>query len=189
MNIHEYQAKEILKSFGVAIPEGHVVDDPSKAIEAAKKIKSVTGTDVWAVKAQIHAGGRGKGGGVKIAKSLEDVKKIEERLTKVEEEVEKRLDQANNQAKVVLSEAKSSGNKIEKQAQEKAEAQVKRILKKADERMQAKEKKMMSKLEGQVVDLAGKMVEKVLGDLDAGTKKEITKRALQQVSQKIKIKN
>lgn len=74
MNIHEYQAKSILKQFGVAVPEGIVIDDVDNAIEAAKEIQQKTGMDTWAVKAQIHAGGRGKGGGVKIAKSLEDVK-------------------------------------------------------------------------------------------------------------------
>jgi len=73
MNIHEYQGKEILKSFGVAIQEGIVADTPSKAIEAAKKLQEETGTGWWVVKAQIHAGGRGKGGGVKLAKSLDEV--------------------------------------------------------------------------------------------------------------------
>src|SRR6056297_3978067 len=76
MNIHEYQAKSILKHFGVAVPEGIVVDQPDKAVDAAKTIKERTGMETWAVKAQIHAGGRGKGGGVKIAKSLDDVKKF-----------------------------------------------------------------------------------------------------------------
>lgn len=75
MNIHEYQAKSILKQFGVAVPEGIVIEDSEKALEAAKTIQEKTGVDTWAVKAQIHAGGRGKGGGVKIAKSLDDVKK------------------------------------------------------------------------------------------------------------------
>lgn len=74
MNIHEYQGKEILKSFGVSVPAGMVTDSPEGAVEAAKKIQAQTGADTWAVKAQIHAGGRGKGGGVKIAKSLEEVK-------------------------------------------------------------------------------------------------------------------
>ena len=73
MNIHEYQAKSILKEFGVAVPEGVVIENAEKAIEAAKFIQEKTGMDTWAVKAQIHAGGRGKGGGVKIAKSLDDV--------------------------------------------------------------------------------------------------------------------
>ncbi len=74
MNIHEYQAKSILKKYNVAIPEGAVVDSPDAAVDAAKKIKANTGADTWAVKAQIHAGGRGKGGGVKIAKSLDEVR-------------------------------------------------------------------------------------------------------------------
>lgn len=75
MNIHEYQAKSILKQFGVAVPEGVVIDNAENATEVAKQIQEKTGMDTWAVKAQIHAGGRGKSGGVKIAKSLEDVKK------------------------------------------------------------------------------------------------------------------
>ena len=74
MNIHEYQGKFILKSYGVAVPVGFVAESPDTAQELAKKIQSLTGTTTWAVKAQIHAGGRGKGGGVKIAKSLEEVK-------------------------------------------------------------------------------------------------------------------
>jgi len=73
MNIHEYQGKSILKTFGVSVPEGIVIDDVSKAVEAAKKIGESVGVDTWAVKAQIHAGGRGKGGGVKIAKNLKEV--------------------------------------------------------------------------------------------------------------------
>ena len=75
MNIHEYQAKSILKQFGVAVPEGVVIDNAENATEVAKQIQEKTGMDTWAVKAQIHAGGRGKGGGVKIAKSLDEVKK------------------------------------------------------------------------------------------------------------------
>jgi succinyl-CoA synthetase beta subunit len=74
MNIHEYQGKAILKSFGVAIQEGIVADTPEKAVEAAQELQKQTGTGWWVVKAQIHAGGRGKGGGVKLAKSLDDVK-------------------------------------------------------------------------------------------------------------------
>ena len=75
MNIHEYQAKSILKQFGVAVPEGIVAENVEDAVEAAKKIREKTGVETWAVKAQIHAGGRGKGGGVKIAKSIDEVKK------------------------------------------------------------------------------------------------------------------
>ena len=74
MNIHEYQGKSILKSFGVAIQEGIVADTPEQAVDAAKELQKQTGTSWWVVKAQIHAGGRGKGGGVKLAKSLDDVK-------------------------------------------------------------------------------------------------------------------
>src|SRR6266496_813395 len=74
MNIHEYQGKEILKSFGVAVQEGNVAETPEQAIDAAKNLQQKTGTQWWVVKAQIHAGGRGKGGGVKLAKSLDEVK-------------------------------------------------------------------------------------------------------------------
>ena len=74
MNIHEYQGKSILKSFGVAIQEGIVADTPQEAVDAAKELQKQTGTGFWVVKAQIHAGGRGKGGGVKLAKSLDEVK-------------------------------------------------------------------------------------------------------------------
>lgn len=73
MNLHEYQAKEILKSFNVLVPKGIVVFNPEEAIEAAKVINRDTGSEYFAVKAQIHAGGRGKGGGVKIAKSFNEV--------------------------------------------------------------------------------------------------------------------
>ena len=74
MNIHEYQGKQILKQFGVAVPAGEVAHTPEEAYEAAQRIKAETGANTWAVKAQIHAGGRGKGGGVKIARSLDEVK-------------------------------------------------------------------------------------------------------------------
>jgi len=71
MNIHEYQAKELLAKYGVPIPAGYAAMSVEEAVEAAKKL----GGKVWVVKAQIHAGGRGKGGGVKVAKSVEEVKK------------------------------------------------------------------------------------------------------------------
>jgi succinyl-CoA synthetase beta subunit len=76
MNIHEYQAKEILKSFGVAIQEGIVIDKKEDALAASKKLKEQTGTDWIVVKAQIHAGGRGKGGGVKLAKNDEQLQQV-----------------------------------------------------------------------------------------------------------------
>ncbi|MFW5758201.1 MAG: ADP-forming succinate--CoA ligase subunit beta [Bacteroidota bacterium] len=74
MNIHEYQGKFLLKKYGVPVPEGIKADTIEEALEAAKKIKEITGSEIVAVKAQIHAGGRGKGGGVKIAKNLDEVK-------------------------------------------------------------------------------------------------------------------
>ncbi len=74
MNLHEYQSKKILKSYGVSVPKGYLAYTPEEAVEAAKKLTEETGYEVWAVKAQVHAGGRGKGGGVKIAKTLEDVR-------------------------------------------------------------------------------------------------------------------
>jgi succinyl-CoA synthetase beta subunit len=76
MNIHEYQGKELLKSFGVRIQEGILADTVEGAVEAAKKLNVQTGTEWYVVKAQIHAGGRGKGGGVKLAKNLDSVKDI-----------------------------------------------------------------------------------------------------------------
>ncbi len=74
MNIHEYQGKAILKSFGVAIQEGIVAETVEQAVNAAQEIKKQTGSDFCVIKAQIHAGGRGKGGGVKLAKNIDDVK-------------------------------------------------------------------------------------------------------------------
>jgi succinyl-CoA synthetase beta subunit len=76
MNIHEYQGKDILRSYGVAVPNGKVAFTPDEAVEAAKTLDS----SVYVVKAQIHAGGRGKAGGVKIAKSLDEVRTYAEEL-------------------------------------------------------------------------------------------------------------
>lgn len=72
MNIHEYQAKKILAKYGVAVPKGGVAFTPDEAEKAAQEL----GGKLWVVKAQIHAGGRGKGGGVKLAKSLDEVKQL-----------------------------------------------------------------------------------------------------------------
>lgn len=72
MNIHEYQAKQLLKKFGVATPEGHPAFSVKEAIDAAKQLEQ-NGNKVFVVKAQIHAGGRGKAGGVKVVKSIADV--------------------------------------------------------------------------------------------------------------------
>ncbi len=74
MNIHEYQGKAILKSFGVRVQEGIVADTVEQAVEAAQKMKEDYNSSWVVVKAQIHAGGRGKGGGVKLAKNLDEVK-------------------------------------------------------------------------------------------------------------------
>ncbi|AZV42257.1 ADP-forming succinate--CoA ligase subunit beta [Peribacillus asahii] len=76
MNIHEYQGKEILKKYGVSVPNGRVAYTVEEAVDAAKEL----GTDVVVVKAQIHAGGRGKAGGVKVAKDLKEVRTYAEEL-------------------------------------------------------------------------------------------------------------
>jgi succinyl-CoA synthetase beta subunit len=76
MKIHEYQGKELLKNFGVPVPRGLVARSPEEAFEAAKEL----GTDIVVVKAQIHAGGRGKGGGVKLAKSPEEAREIASKM-------------------------------------------------------------------------------------------------------------
>jgi succinyl-CoA synthetase beta subunit len=74
MNLHEYQGKALLSGFGVRTQRGIVAHTPDEAVEAAKKLAEETGTQWFVVKAQIHAGGRGKGGGVKLAKSLDEVR-------------------------------------------------------------------------------------------------------------------
>ncbi|HQU70852.1 MAG TPA: ADP-forming succinate--CoA ligase subunit beta [Calditrichia bacterium] len=76
MNIHEYQAKEVLARYGVAVPAGKVAFSPEEAEQAARDL----GGDIFVVKAQIHAGGRGKGGGVKLAKSVGEVRELAEKM-------------------------------------------------------------------------------------------------------------
>jgi succinyl-CoA synthetase beta subunit len=76
MNLHEYQSKSILKKYGVAIPEGALAHTEEEAVRAAEYLQGATGTDKFVIKAQVHAGGRGKGGGVKIAKSIEEVRQF-----------------------------------------------------------------------------------------------------------------
>ena len=76
MNIHEFQAKNILNTFGALIQRGYVASTPTEATELAKKLQKETGTQYFVIKAQIHAGGRGKGGGVKLAKSIDEVYKL-----------------------------------------------------------------------------------------------------------------
>src|SRR5262245_1567617 len=72
MKIHEYQGKELLRNFGVPVPRGYPAFTQQEALEAAQRL----GGKVWVVKAQIHAGGRGKGGGVKLARSLDELKSL-----------------------------------------------------------------------------------------------------------------
>ena len=80
MNLHEYQGKEILSTFGVKIQKGIVVNTPQEAVVAAKKLTEETGTGWHVLKAQVHAGGRGKGGGVKLAKNLGEVESIADQI-------------------------------------------------------------------------------------------------------------
>jgi succinyl-CoA synthetase beta subunit len=76
MNIHEYQGKEIFRRYGIPTPRGIPAFSVDEAVAAAKQL----GGSVWVVKAQIHAGGRGKGGGVKVAKSLDEVKSLSQKI-------------------------------------------------------------------------------------------------------------
>lgn len=80
MNLHEYQGKEILSSYGVGIQRGKVASTPEEAVQAAKELTEETGTGWHVIKAQVHAGGRGKGGGVKLAKSLEELQSHAENI-------------------------------------------------------------------------------------------------------------
>ena len=80
MNLHEYQGKEILNSFGVTIQRGIVASNPEEAVIAAQKLSKDTGTSWIVIKAQVHAGGRGKGGGVRVAKSIDEVKEISNQI-------------------------------------------------------------------------------------------------------------
>lgn len=80
MNIHEYQGKEIIKKYGVAIQEGILANSPEEAVAAAKKVDELYGSKWVVVKAQVHAGGRGKGGGIKLAKNLDEVREISEKI-------------------------------------------------------------------------------------------------------------
>lgn len=76
MNIHEYQAKKVLSAYGVTVPRGEVAFTPEEAVAAAERL----GGSFWVVKAQIHAGGRGKGGGVKLARSIEEVRSLSDEI-------------------------------------------------------------------------------------------------------------
>ncbi len=76
MNIHEYQAKEVLKRFGIPTLKGQVAATPEEAVAVAQNM----GGNIWVIKAQVHAGGRGKGGGIKVAKSLDDVRALSQKI-------------------------------------------------------------------------------------------------------------
>ena len=80
MNLHEYQGKNILNQFGVKIQRGYVASTPEEAVAAAKTLTKETGTAWYVIKAQVHAGGRGKGGGVKLAKSMDEVQSISDQI-------------------------------------------------------------------------------------------------------------
>jgi len=80
MNLHEFQSKSILKQYGVPVPEGVLAHTEEEAVRAAEYLQGVTGTDKWVIKAQVHAGGRGKGGGVKVAKSVEEVRQMASKI-------------------------------------------------------------------------------------------------------------
>ena len=69
MNIHEYQAKELFQAFGIPVPKGGLAQTQAQAVEVARSLDG----PVWVVKAQVHAGGRGKAGGVRVCKSIEDI--------------------------------------------------------------------------------------------------------------------
>ena len=80
MNLHEYQGKEILASYGVGVQLGIVANNKDEAVSAAKQLTEDTGTSWHVIKAQIHAGGRGKGGGVKLAKNLTELESIADQI-------------------------------------------------------------------------------------------------------------
>ncbi|MGA1665636.1 MAG: ADP-forming succinate--CoA ligase subunit beta [Bacteroidia bacterium] len=80
MNIHEYQGKALLSKYGVTVQRGLLASTPDEAVQAATAMQEQTGTGWWVVKAQVHAGGRGKGGGIKLAKSLEQVQELSSQI-------------------------------------------------------------------------------------------------------------
>ncbi len=80
MNIHEYQGKALLSQYGVAVQRGILAETPDEAVQAAAQIQEQTGTGWWVVKAQVHAGGRGKGGGIKLAKSIDQVRDLSHQI-------------------------------------------------------------------------------------------------------------
>ena len=91
MKIHEYQGKEILKKYGVTVPRGI----PCMSVDEAVKAADTLGGPVWVVKAQIHAGGRGKGGGVKVAKSVEQVREYANQILGMQDRKSTRLNSSH----------------------------------------------------------------------------------------------
>ena len=107
MKIHEYQGKEILRKYNVAMPQGAVAYSVDEAAAVAQRL----GGSVWVVKAQIHAGGRGKGGGVKIAKSIGEVKALASQTTRATAEIGSQIGtvrDATEGAVAAMSESRSS---------------------------------------------------------------------------------
>ena len=80
MKIHEYQGKDIFKSYGIPIQDGYVIEDIKDALPTIEKVQKEFNTEAVVIKAQIHAGGRGKGGGVKLAKNLQEVEQISNQI-------------------------------------------------------------------------------------------------------------
>jgi succinyl-CoA synthetase beta subunit len=80
MNIHEFQGKSLLRAYNVDIQEGFIAETPEQAVTVATQLKEKFGSDYFVIKAQIHAGGRGKGGGVKLAKSVEEAETITSKM-------------------------------------------------------------------------------------------------------------
>ena len=80
MNLHEFQGKQILASYGVRIQRGKVAQTSKGAVDVAKQLTEETGTSWYVVKAQVHAGGRGKGGGVKLAKGIDKVEEVSDSI-------------------------------------------------------------------------------------------------------------
>ena len=115
MNIHEYQGKSILKSYGVSIQEGILAETPEQAVDAAKELKQKYNSDWVVVKAQIHAGGRGKGGGVKLAKSLDEVKeKLSMSRLAFQSEVQKELAEVKGELSRQLQSSKAAEDRVKR---------------------------------------------------------------------------
>lgn len=80
MNLHEYQGKQLIEKYGVPVPGGYSAESPAEAVEAAKKLQTEKGVNAWVIKAQVHAGGRGKAGGIKLANNLDEVREKADKI-------------------------------------------------------------------------------------------------------------